>query len=140
MARRAADDDHEPDEEKFRLDKWLWAARFFKTRALAVEAIEGGKVEVNGDRVKRGKVLKEGDTLSVRMGPYTHIVVVKALSARRGPASVAQQLYEETPESRLARETHAERLRMAPPAFMYEEKGRPTKKDRRDLERYRDSW
>jgi ribosome-associated heat shock protein Hsp15 len=122
------------DQQPVRLDKWLWAARFFKTRALAAAAIEGGKVDVNGDKPKRGKPLKVGDTIRVRVSPYEHHVVVRGLSDRRGPASVAQLLFEETPESRAARELLAERLRSAPPPFFYE-KGRPTKRDRRDLRR-----
>jgi ribosome-associated heat shock protein Hsp15 len=114
-----------------------WAARFFKTRALAAAAIEGGKVDVNGDKPKRGKPLKVGDTIRVRVSPYEHHVVVRGLSDRRGPASVAQLLFEETPESRAARELLAERLRSAPPPFFYE-KGRPTKRDRRELRRLKD--
>lgn len=124
---------------KVRLDKWLWAARFYKTRSLAADAIEGGKVELNGERVKRAKNVQLGDEVSVRVGPYEHVVVVRGLSERRGPASVAQTLYEETPESGAARAKLAEQLRMAPPAFVFEERGRPTKKDRRDLSRLRDS-
>ena len=125
-----------PD-DKFRLDKWLWAARFFKTRALAAEGIESGKVEVNGERPKRGKAVKVGDRIRVRLGPYEHHVVVRDLSARRGPASVAQQLYEETPESLEARRLLAERIKAAPPP-LFTEKGRPTKKERRDLRRLKD--
>jgi ribosome-associated heat shock protein Hsp15 len=124
-------------DEKYRLDKWLWAARFFKTRAVASDAIESGKVEVNGERPKRGKAVKVGDRIRVRLGPYEHHVVVRDLSARRGPASVAQQLYEETPESLQARQLLAERLKAAPPP-LFTEKGRPTKKERRDLRRLKD--
>jgi ribosome-associated heat shock protein Hsp15 len=123
---------------KVRLDKWLWAARFFKTRSLAADAIEGGKVQVNGERVKRAKTLQAGDEVRLRLGPYEHVVVVRQTSERRGPASVAQTLYEETAESRAAREKLSEQLRMAPPAFVYEDRGRPTKKDRRDLSRFID--
>src|SRR6188472_3736728 len=101
------------DDEKYRLDKWLWAARFFKTRAVAADAIESGKVEVNDERPKRGKAVKVGDRIRVRLGPYEHHVVVRELSARRGPASVAQQLYEETVESLQARQLLAERLKAA---------------------------
>jgi ribosome-associated heat shock protein Hsp15 len=81
---RAQDED--ADDARVRLDKWLWAARFFKTRALASEAIGGGKVQVNGDRAKRARPLQVGDEVRVRLGPYEHLVVVKALSAHRGPA------------------------------------------------------
>jgi ribosome-associated heat shock protein Hsp15 len=124
-------------DEKFRLDKWLWAARFFKTRAVAAEAIESGKVEVNGDRPKRGKAVKVGDLIRVRLGPYEHHVVVRALSARRGPAAQAQLLYEETAASLQARTLLAERLKAAPPP-LFTEKGRPSKKERRDLRRLKD--
>ena len=123
---------------KVRLDKWLWAARFFKTRSLAADAIEGGKVELNGERVKRAKNVQEGDEVSIRLGPYEHVVTVRALSERRGPASVAQTLYEETAESKATRERLAAQLKMAPPAFVFEERGRPTKKDRRELSKFID--
>lgn len=124
------------NDEKTRLDKWLWAARFFKTRALAADAIESGKIEVNDDRPKRGRAVHVGDRLSIRLGPYEHKLVVRALSGRRGPASVAKELYEETTESIASRERTADRLRSAPPPVFYEG-GRPTKKDRRDFERLR---
>ncbi|HET9013780.1 MAG TPA: S4 domain-containing protein, partial [Gemmatimonadaceae bacterium] len=117
---------------------WLWAARFFKTRALAVDAIGGGKVLLGGERVKPAKLLQVGDEVRVRLGPYEHVVIVRAVSERRGPAAVAATLYEETAQSQGARAKLAEQLRMAPAAFVYEEKGRPTKRDRRDIERLRD--
>lgn len=123
-------------DEKTRLDKWLWAARFFKTRALAADAIESGKIEVNDGRPKRGRAVHVGDRIGIRLGPYEHQVVVRALSGRRGPAAVAKELYEETPESIATRERTAERLRSAPPPVFYEG-GRPTKKNRRDFERLR---
>lgn len=123
---------------RVRVDKWLWAARFFKTRSLATEAVDGGKVEVNGERAKPSKLIKPGDEVRLRLGPYEHILVVRDLSERRGPASVAQGLYEETAASREAREKLSAELRMAPGTFVYEEKGRPTKKDRRDLSRFID--
>jgi ribosome-associated heat shock protein Hsp15 len=131
-------DDEEGGPGRVRIDKWLWAARFFKTRSLAAEAIGGGKVLVAGDRVKPAKLLQVGDEVRLRLGPYEHVVVVRALSERRGPATVAATLYEETAESRAAREKLADQLRMAPATFVYEEKGRPTKRDRRDIERLRD--
>ena len=121
------------ESERVRLDKWLWAARFFKTRSLATEAIAGGKVEVNGERAKPAKAIKPGDEVRLRVGPYEHILIVKALLDRRGPASVAQTLYEETEASKAEREKLSSQLKMAPAMFVYEEKGRPTKKDRRDL-------
>jgi ribosome-associated heat shock protein Hsp15 len=127
-----SDRDEGPD--KVRLDKWLWAARFFKTRALAAEAVEGGKVEVNGDRPKRARLLQVGDELRIRLGPYEHIVTVRALSGRRGPATQAAGLYQETEASRSAREARALQLKSLHSLFG-PEKGRPTKKDRREIER-----
>jgi ribosome-associated heat shock protein Hsp15 len=129
----------EPDGAgRVRIDKWLWAARFFKTRSLAADAVTAGKVLVNGERAKPAKLLQTGDELRVRLGAYEHVVLVRALSERRGPASVAVTLYEETPDSVAARARLAEQHRMAPAAFVYEEKGRPTKRDRRELDRFRD--
>ncbi len=116
-----------------RIDKWLWAARFFKTRSQATEAVDGGKVEINGARVKPAKDVRVGDEVRVRLGPFEHILVVRGLGERRGSASVAQALYEETPDSIAARERLRESHRLAPAMFVYEEKGRPTKKDRRAL-------
>ena len=131
-------DDHEPDDDgRVRLDKWLWAARFFKTRSLAAEAIAGGKVTMQGDRVKPARPLQVGDEIAIRLGPYEHVVRVRALSERRGPATVAATLYEETAESLAARTKLAEQLRLAPAALVYEEKGRPTKRDRREIDRWR---
>jgi ribosome-associated heat shock protein Hsp15 len=122
--------------QKVRLDKWLWAARFFKTRAIAAAATETGKVEVNGERAKRAKQLQIGDSVRIRLGPYHHIVTVRALSESRGPASVAATLYEETEESRKAREAMQVQMKAAQ-SFSSYEGGRPTKKDRRDIERLR---
>ena len=116
-----------------RVDKWLWCARFFKTRALAVEAIEAGRVSVNGDRAKPAKDLKAGDELTVRRPPFEMVVTVRGMSERRGPAPEAQKLYEEKPESRARREAIAAELKANPPPVM---KGRPTKKDRRAYEQY----
>jgi ribosome-associated heat shock protein Hsp15 len=124
--------DHE--DGRVRLDKWLWAARFFKTRALAAEAVEGGKVQVNGDRPKRARPLQVGDEVRVRLGPYEHTISVRALSARRGPASEAAGLYEETASSRAAREALAIQLKSLHAVFG-PDKGRPSKKDRRDIQR-----
>ena len=123
---------------RVRIDKWLWAARFFKTRSLAAEAIAAGKVEVNEERVKPAKLLQIDDEVSIRLGPYVHVVHVRGVSERRGPATIAATLYEETSESVTARAKLAEQLRMAPAAFVYEEKGRPTKRDRREIDRFRD--
>src|SRR5688500_14992625 len=118
-----------------RIDKWLWAARFYKTRSLAADAVTGGKVELNGERPKPAKGLKVGDTLRLRIGVYEHIVVVRVLAEGRGPESVAQALYEESSESAAARAKMAERMRYEMPPGT--ETGRPSKKDRRDLNRYR---
>ena len=116
-----------------RLDKWLWVARFFKTRRLAVEAIEGGRVSVNGERAKPAKELKVGDALSIRRAPCEHRIVVRGLAEQRGPATVAQALYDETEESRARRATLAAEMKAMPqPRFP----GRPTKKTRRDYERW----
>jgi ribosome-associated heat shock protein Hsp15 len=129
-------DDEDTDDGRVRLDKWLWAARFFKTRSLAAEAVAGGKVQVNGDRAKRARPLQVGDEVRVRLGPYEHLVVVRALSGRRGPASAAAELYQERPESVAAREALAIQLKTVHSAFVAE-KGRPTKRDRREIERLR---
>ena len=126
--------DEREDDGRVRLDKWLWAARFYKTRGLASEAIAGGKVQLNGDRAKRARPVQPGDEIRIRQGPYEHQVVVRALSARRGPASAAAELYEETPASRAAREAMALQLKSLHAAFV-PDKGRPTKKDRRELGR-----
>ena len=116
-----------------RLDKWLWAARFFRTRTLAVEAIAGGRVSVNGDRAKPAKELKVGDALAIRRAPFEHAIVVKALSDKRGSAAIAATLYDETAESRARRAAIAAEMKSLPqPRF----KGRPTKKTRRDYEKW----
>jgi len=123
-----------------RLDKWLWAARFFKTRSLAAEAVEGGKVHLNGSHTKSGKTIRLGDAVTVRRGPYEWVVMVRGLSMQRGHASQARLLYEETEESRKKREELADQLRLQGPR-MAEIKGRPTKKARRDFERFkRGDW
>jgi ribosome-associated heat shock protein Hsp15 len=125
------------DVSSVRLDRWLWCARFFKTRALAAAAVDGGKVHVNGARAKRGKAVRTGDRLRVRVGPFEHALVVRAVAERRGSATEARRLYEETVESREAREQLAAQLRVAP-SLRYEGKGRPTKRERREIERWRD--
>lgn len=121
-------------DEKVRLDKWLWAARFFKTRSLAAKAIAGGKVQLNGRRAKRSANPRVGDRLRIRKGQYLLEVVVEGLSEHRGSASVAQQLYEETPESIQGRKRIAQ-ARRAAPSFDFREKGKPSKKERRQLRR-----
>jgi len=116
-----------------RLDKWLWAARFFKTRALATEAIGLGRVRVDGQVVKPARELKLGDLVEVRQAGHIKTVRVLGLSAQRGPAPVAQALYAETPESQAARQASAERQRLAPEPAASLAQGRPTKRDRRQL-------
>jgi ribosome-associated heat shock protein Hsp15 len=121
---------------RVRLDKWLWAARFYKTRGLSADAIDAGKIEVNDDRAKRSRLVQSGDRLKIRIGPYEHIITVKDVSEKRGSAPIAQALYEETPESRKAREAMAAHVRAMNASTGYES-GRPTKKDRREIERLR---
>ena len=118
---------------RLRLDKWLWAARFYKTRALATDEIDKGRLRVNGQPAKPARELKVGDRVELRQGVVLRTVVVRGLSAARGPAPVAQALYEETPESLAAREAAAERRRLAPEPASAIEQGRPTKRDRRQL-------
>ena len=128
------------DDSKLRIDKWLWAARFFKTRALAITAIESGKVMVNEARVKPSRALSAGNLVSVRLGPYTFVVEVLGLSGKRGPAPEAQQLYRETEESIKAREALSFE-RKAQAQVVTRGEGRPTKKDRRDIDRFKSgSW
>ena len=119
-----------------RVDKWLWAARFFKTRGLAQEAIDLGRVLVEGERVKTARMLRLGERIALRAGEIERIVIVRGLSDQRGPAPVAQRLYEESAESVAAREAARERRRLfGEPA--HEIAGRPTKRDRRALDRAR---
>ena len=127
--------DNTPSESE-RLDKWLWAARFFKTRSLAAEAVDGGKVEVNGARVKRSRTIVPGDTIAIRKAPYVTTVTVRALEARRGPASTAATMYAETAESKTARETIRVQLSSLP--MRDSGQGRPTKRERRQLKDLRD--
>jgi len=121
--------------ETVRLDKWLWAARFFKTRALATEAINGGHVHLNGSRPKPSRPLKAGDRLSIRRGQDEYEVEVLALAEKRGPASVAQQLYREDEQSRLRRERLAEERRLVAAAEPRPAR-RPDKKGRRQIIRF----
>lgn len=121
--------------QSMRLDKWLWCARFYKTRALATEEIGKGRVTVNGQAAKPARDLRCGDTVALRQGPVARTVTVRALSGFRGPAPVAQLLYEETRESIAEREHAAEQRRLAPEPAAALHEGRPTKRDRRSLER-----
>ena len=116
-----------------RLDKWLWAARFFKTRSLAQQAVAGGRVQLNGERTKRAHEVRVGDTIDVRVGDWRWQIIVRALSERRGPAQEARRLYAETPASVAERERRHDLRRWgAEPAA--ELKGRPTKRDRRQID------
>lgn len=120
---------------KVRLDKWLWAARFYKTRSAATEAVAGGKVEVNGEHPKPAKTVQAGDEVRLRVGPFEHILHVTAVAERRGTVAQAAALFEETMASLAARARHAEMLRLAPNLEF--EDGKPSKKDRRALNRLR---
>lgn len=119
-----------------RLDKWLWAARFYKTRSLAADAIDAGRVEVNGERAKRSRAVTVGDTLRIRKPPFEQVIDVTGESEQRGPATVAATLYSETEASIKARETlKAQMKALGPPVFR--EKGKPGKKERRAIDRWR---
>ena len=122
-----------------RLDKWLWAARFFKTRSLATQEIDKGRIQVNGLAAKPARELKPGDLLEIRQGPVPRSIRVVALSQVRGPAPVAQTLYEETPDSIARREDAARQRRETPEPALAIEQGRPTKRDRRKLADW-DRW
>jgi ribosome-associated heat shock protein Hsp15 len=120
---------------EIRLDKWLWAARFFKTRGLAAEAVTGGKVAINGARPKPSRLVRPGDQLTIRRGPYEWTVIVHGVARLRGPADQARELYEETEESRRKREAVASQLKLeSPPEF--DSPGRPSKKNRRAIARW----
>ena len=138
MRGRATDETDDGEEEsgpEVRLDKWLWAARFYKTRSLAAEAVVSGKVQLNGDRVKRAKTVQVGDEVRIRNGAFEQVIHVRALSGRRGGAPEAAKLYGETPESRAAREALALQMRSIPGAH---DAGRPSKKDRRTIAKFRE--
>lgn len=123
-----------------RLDKWLWAARFYKTRALAVDEIDKGRVQVNGQAAKPARDVRPGDLVAIRQGPVQRTVQVLGTSAVRGPAPVAQALYAETPESLAARSAAAEQRRLAAEPALAIVQGRPTKRDRRTLDDARHGW
>ena len=120
------------DSAEIRIDKWLWAARFFKTRSLAAAAVAGGKVTLNGARPKPSRTVRAGDHLNIRRGAYEWIVIVRGTSTYRGPASDAQALYEETEESRSKRQATEAQLKLERPAD-FDSPGRPSKKDRRAI-------
>lgn len=125
----------DPTTDRTRLDKWLWAARFFKHRTQATEAVDGGKVKLNGMAVKPARDVKPGDRIEVTIEEDVRVVIVKAIAEKRGPASVAQTLYEETPDSIARREAARETRKLAatPGADLH---GRPTKRDRRRIDRF----
>lgn len=120
--------------DKVRIDKWLWAARFYKTRSLATEDIAKGRIQVNGAEVKPAREVRPGDTVAMRLDALVRTVVVRGISDKRGPAPVAQQLYEETSESITLRQQAAEQRRMGTEPALSLQHGRPTKHDRRKLE------
>jgi ribosome-associated heat shock protein Hsp15 len=121
--------------DKMRLDKWLWAARFFKTRGLAIQAIDNGRVTLNGERVKPAREVKAGDRLELHMGEFDWKLTVRGLAMQRCPAPVAQALYEEDPASHARRQMQvSDRKLAASPAAAI--KGRPTKRDRRQIHRF----
>lgn len=124
--------------EKLRIDKWLWAARFYKTRSLAVEEIDKGRVRINDLEAKPAREVKVGDTVTLRQGPLIRTLVVRGISSQRGAAPVAQQLYEETAESLALRAQAAEQRRLAGDPASSLEHGRPTKRDRRDIDKAKD--
>ena len=126
---------NEMAEDRVRIDKWLWAARFFKTRSMAAQAVAGGKVHVNGGRIKPARIVQPGDELRIRRGELELVVIVQGVSDRRRPAKEAQLLYEETEESRLQREEQISR-RKAARDLAPDTKGRPTKRDRRRMQRF----
>lgn len=121
--------------DKLRIDKWLWAARFYKTRSLAVEEISKGRVRVNDVEAKPSREVKAGDTVALRQGPLIRTLVVRGISSQRGSAPVAQQLYEETEESLALRAQAADLHRLASDPASSLEHGRPTKRDRRSLDK-----
>lgn len=126
--------------EKVRIDKWLWAARFYKTRTLAADEVGRGRIQVNGLDVKPSREVKAGDTVRLRQGFVVRTVVVRGVSEVRGPAPVAQALYEETADSLAERSRAAEQRRLAPEPALAQEHGRPTKRERRSLDHAREGW
>ena len=127
--------------EKIRIDKWLWAARFFKTRSLATEAVNRGHVQIDKQDIKPARDVRVGDVLTIWQAKVPRTVVVMGISEQRGPAPVAQQLYAETPESVDQRTKAAEQRRLSPEPALAMAHGRPTKRDRRDLQKtWDDRW
>ncbi|MEP6764906.1 MAG: RNA-binding S4 domain-containing protein [Gemmatimonadaceae bacterium] len=139
---RPADDDEDDDDDapvgKVRIDKWLWAARFFKTRSLAQEAVDGGKAEVNGEKAKRAKLVQAGDKVRLRSGAEIYELNVLDIASRRGSAEIAQSLYEEDETAKSKRELVREQTRNMNSGFMHGD-DRPGKRDRRELRRFKGS-
>jgi ribosome-associated heat shock protein Hsp15 len=130
-----SDEQIEETSEPIRIDKWLWAARFFKTRSLAAEAVAGGKVEINGARAKPSRNVRTGETLNIRKGPFEWTVIVRAVAKNRGSAPQARLLFDETEESVRKRAVAAAQMKFErPPEF--DLPGRPSKKDRRAMQRF----
>ncbi|MGX2039802.1 RNA-binding S4 domain-containing protein [Methylocaldum sp. MU1018] len=136
MARTRVDENRSAAEQRMRLDKWLWAARFFKTRQLAIDAIAGGKVHLNGQRVKPGKEIGVGAKLRISKDQYLWDITVRALSSQRRPAAEAALLYEESPESIARRQAEAARRREEQ-SLGFQSETRPNKKDRRLIHRFK---
>ena len=128
------DDDDGAPAGKVRIDKWLWAARFFKTRSLAQEAVDGGKAEVNGERAKRSKLVQAGDKVRLRQGAEIWDLAVLDIASRRGSAEIAASLYEESPTSKALRESVREQTHNMNSGFIHGD-NRPGKRDRRELRR-----
>ena len=121
-----------------RIDKWLWAARFYKTRSLAQAAVAGGKVKLDGERIKPAREIAPGDRLAIHIGEYEWLITVRALANHRGPAEAARQLYDEDEASRDRRTAQVADRRAHVAVFGGERKGRPTKRERRQLDRWRE--
>jgi ribosome-associated heat shock protein Hsp15 len=126
--------------DKIRIDKWLWAARFYKTRSLATDEINKGRIEVNQQTAKPSREVKTGDTVAIRREGLVRTVTVMGLSAMRGSAPVAQTLYADTPESIQAKDAHVQQRRFAKEPALSIEHGRPTKRDRRELQQAQHGW
>ena len=130
-----------PALDKIRIDKWLWAARFFKTRSLATDEVAAGRIEIGGQTVKASRDVRVGDVVLIWQNKIPRTVVVTGLSGQRGSATLAQQLYEETPASLAQRAALAEQRRLSPEPALAITHGRPTKRDRRDLQKgWNDRW
>jgi ribosome-associated heat shock protein Hsp15 len=133
--RRMSDEETKETGEQIRIDKWLWAARFFKTRSLAAEAVAGGKVEINGARAKPSRNVRPGETLNIRKGPLEWTVIVRGIAKNRGPALEARLLFDETEESVRKRAAVSAQMKFERP-LEFDLPGRPSKKDRRAIHRF----